>query len=291
LRAVPIENADFVVKVGLMSKFLSSGYSLVYVPHEIRRKYGENKPAELYLFSSAYVDQNTAGWLPRFLAHMALMQPISAEIRATASPEFLGGKPAYASGEKSASISDILLAAETILVPAGKNDSKWIGSEEFRQFVTEYANSDACFGSGDDKGMTLETPCGGESAFISFRTDQRHPQLGSGLLIYTHVRACLAFDKACLEAAGLNFFEAVMWTGFPQLGCWHPEKMTGNETDLAHSCFIPNALFAPGLVAYLALWSVARVQWVHQRVFGDRNDTTAGDHIVSPATAPEPPPL
>ena len=173
LRAVPIENADFVVNVGLMSKFLSSGYSLVYVPHEIRRKYGENKPAELYLFSSAYVDQNTAGWLPRFLAHMALMQPISAEIRATASPEFLGGKPAYASGEKSASISDILLAAETILVPAGKNDSKWIGSEEFRQFVTEYANSDACFGSGDDKGMTLETPCGGESAFISFRTDQR----------------------------------------------------------------------------------------------------------------------
>jgi hypothetical protein len=101
LRSVPVENVDFVRWVGLTSKFLCSGYSLVHPPPDIWREFFDNHPADLTLFSSAYIDEHTAGWLPAFLARMAIMQPINAEIRSTEAPKlFGGGEPAYAAGGK-----------------------------------------------------------------------------------------------------------------------------------------------------------------------------------------------
>ena len=97
-----------------MSKFECSGYSLVYPPYDIWKKYFKEKPAELQLFSSAYVDEAIAGWLSRFLAQIAIMQPINAEIRSTTAPEmFGGGEPAFAGGSKKANVDDILTVADT----------------------------------------------------------------------------------------------------------------------------------------------------------------------------------
>jgi hypothetical protein len=282
LRSVPVENVDFVRRVAVESKFLCSGYSLVYPPPDVWREFFDNRPAELELFSSAYVDRNTAGWLPAFLARLAIMQPINAELQSTAAPEMLGGgEPAYAGGEKKDRISDILAAAEEILVPAVQKDSKWIGSEEFRQFADEYGMSNVCLGFGNDKGMTLETPFGADLAFIRFRTDEQHPQLGSGLLVTTHIRSYQNFDEACVEAAGLNFLEARIWTDFPQLGCWHAGRTEKNEVDWVHCCFIPNALFVPGLVQHLALWSLERVRWVRRSWFPELADKTMYEIISS----------
>jgi hypothetical protein len=174
-------------------------------------------------------------------------------------------------------VSGVLSIAEGVLVPEGRKDSKWIGCEEFRKFEDEYAKSDVFFCLGDDDGMFLETPFGDDSALISFRTDQNHLQLGSGLLIYTQIHSCQNFYEACVEAAGLNFFEAKFWTGFPQLGCWHPGGTAENEAHVAHSCFIPNALFLPGLVAYLGIWAVDRVRWVRRKRFPDAKDKTVAE--------------
>jgi hypothetical protein len=77
LRSVPVESSEFVHLVGLISKFECTGNSLVYPPLHIWRAFFDNQ-AELHLFSSAYVDQHTAGWLPGCLARMAIMQPINA---------------------------------------------------------------------------------------------------------------------------------------------------------------------------------------------------------------------
>jgi hypothetical protein len=293
LRSIPIEDANFVRFVGLMSGIDCSGYSLVYPPLDVWKKYFDNRPAELEFFSSAYVDQHTAGWLPGFLAQIAIMQPINAEIRSKkAHSMYGGGEPAYAGGGKKdpISLSPMLSVTEHILAPEGQKDSEWIGCEEFQKFADQYAKSDACYGFGDDKGMTLEAPFGDDSALIRFRTDQKHPQLGSGLLIFTQIRSFQSFDEACAEAAGLNFLEARLWTDFPQFGCWHPWTTTKNEADWAHSCFIPNALFRPGLVEYLALWSLERVRWVRRTRFPDLKDKTMWEIITSRWGELEPPP-
>jgi hypothetical protein len=273
LRSVPVQSDKFARSVGLMSKFLSSGYSLVYPPFDIWRKHFKGQPAEMQLFSSAYVYQDTAGWLSSFLAQMAIMQPINAEIRSTTAPEmFGGGVPAFAEGSKKGSISDILNLAETMFVPEGKKNSKWGGSDEFEQFAGKYAKNDVCFGLGDTEGMTLETPFGADSAIMRFKTNQQHPQLGNGLLITTQIRSSQRFEDVCIEAAGLNFLESRVWTDFPQFGCWHPEETSADRADWAHTCFVPNALFRPGLVANFVFWAIARVQWVRRTRFPQLKD-------------------
>jgi hypothetical protein len=210
------------------------------------------------------------------------MQPINAENLSTVALEtFGGGEPAYACGEKKDRISAMLFAAETVLAQEGQEDSRWIGSEEFRQFADEYGWSNSCLGAGTDKAMTLKTPFGADVAFIRFRTDQQHPQFGSGLLVTTHIRSHQTFDEACAETAGLNFFESRSWTDFPQLGCWNPYKTAENEADWVHGCFIPNALFLPGLVAHLAVWSLERVRWVRRTRFPELEDKTMLEIISS----------
>ena len=228
------------------------------------------------------MDENLAGGLPRFLAQMAIMQPIEAEVRSTAALEvFGGGEPAYADGDKKDRISGMLFIARDVFAPEGRKASKWIGCEEFRQFADEYANNDACLGFGDENGMTLETPFGANSALIRFRTDQPHPQLGSGLLVNILICSYESFDAACAEAAGLNYMEAIRWTDVPQLGSWYPDVTRGEEAHLAHSCFIPNALFGPGLVVNLALWSIARVQWLRRTRYPELEDKTMTEILSS----------
>ena len=282
LRSVPVLSDKFTHLVGASSKFLSSGYSFVYPPFDVWKEYFNGQPAEMQLFSSAYVDQAIAGWLPSFLAQMAIMQPINAEIRSTTAFEmFGGGVPAFAGGSKKASISEILNLGETVFVPEGKKENKWSGSDEFEQFAEKHAKNDFCFGLGDKEGMTLETPFGADSAIIRFQTDQQHPQLGNGLLITTQIRSSQRFEDVCVEAASLNYFESRFWTDFPQLGCWHPQEASENVANWAHTCFIPNALFRSGLVANFAFWAMARVQWVRHTRFPQLKDQTMAEILES----------
>jgi hypothetical protein len=246
LRSVPVDNDKFVRMVGIMSKFLSSTYSMAYPPFDIWKEFFDAKPADMKLFSSAYVDEAIAGWLPTFLARMAIVQPINAEIQAKqASEMFGGGQPAFADSSKKSNISENLTVAQAIFGREGEKESNWIGSDEFESFAEKHAKNDVCFGSGDTTSMTLETPFGEDSALIRFQTDQQHPQLGNGLLVTTQIRSSQSFEEVCIETAGLNFMESSTWTDFPQLGCWHPQKSSGNKANWAHSSFIPNALFMP----------------------------------------------
>ena len=61
-----------------------------------------------------------------------------------------------------------------------------------------------------------------------------------------------------MKCAYLNFFEAVSWTGFPLLGCWHPHVSRGEEEGLAFTTFVPNALYQPMIATNLALGGFAK---------------------------------
>lgn len=260
LRNLPAQDAMFVRNASLITKLHCPTYSLIYPPTPIIEKHFDGHAADMNLFSSAYISEGTAGWLPGFLARMSIMQPIDAELFSTEAAEFIGGGvPAFA-GDSKRKPANGVLEVHHALRKAGDAQNRWIGSDEFEAFAEAHARSDLCFGFGDECGMTLETPFGQDSVLITFRTDQQFPSLGNGLFIETQIRSSEDFDNVCANAAVLNFLESVDWSDFPQMGCWHPQEVSEEQTNLAHTCFIPNAFFAEGLIVNFGMWALARVQ-------------------------------
>jgi hypothetical protein len=265
-RSAPVHDPKFVKWMGLMSRFLCPTYSLVYPPSEVARKELVGITPAISLFASAYVNAEVARWLPGLLAQMSIMQPINAEIQSSMPSErFLGAVPDFVTGSRKATTNEILDFAGVIIAPEGRKPNCWANSNEFEEFLERDGGSDACLGTPRKGGMLLGTPFGSNPAFINFRTDQSHPALGNGLLITTELRATGPYQEICDKAALLNYLEFQDWTEFPQLGCWHPHG-TDEEALVAHSCFIPNAFYVPGLVAYFAFWALHRVRWARHRL-------------------------
>jgi hypothetical protein len=273
LNDIPVEKQAFRNLVGATSLFITSSYSLVYPPADVWEKFGGGAPAPLTMFSSAYISEELLGWLPAFFAQLAVMQPIDAEMRSAMLPKILGaGEPAFAAGTKKQTYDDILEVAGTVYAPAGEQPSRWIGSSEFADFAENYGRSDSCFGNGDATGLSFEVPFGSNSALIRLQTDQRHPQLKNGLLITVQLPHWANSAEIDELAANLNFAEARGWTDFPQIGCWHSHARGDGQSVSAHSSFIPNALYRPGLVFNLAAWSASRARWARRQYWPDLED-------------------
>lgn len=260
--------------ISAIAPHISSSYALVHPPEAFMREWNlGNEDRALSFFSSIYLSEELSGWLPRFLAQMALMQPIDAEIRSSELPElFRGGRPNYATGQKRLQPDGILEVANEIFVPAGQTRSRWAGTNEFSDFADAWGRSDLCFANGDDTGLTAEVPFGPRSALIRCWTDQRHPQLGSGLLVTTQLPFWPHSDSLPEVACFLNFCEARSWTDFPQFGCWHTQGRNTQSQTLAHSSFIPNALSQRGFVLNFMMWEMARVRWVRETFCAELTD-------------------
>jgi len=274
LKDFPINNSKAVKLLDAMTPMLSSTYSLVYPPQAILDIANEpDGPFDLELFSSIYIDNNLVGWLPKFFAQATIMQAIDAELSGYSLPDVLGGgQPAYEGGNKSEQLDGIFDVREQIFVPEGLQPSRWQGSDEFADFVEKFGKSEGCIANADPKGLTAEVPFGNDSALIKCWTDQVHPQLGNGLLITLQLPQDVA-DQSNNGAATLNLFEARGWTEVPNLGCWHTRDTgTARGTVSAHSTFIPNALYRPGLIQNLILWETGRTRWVRHTFFPELRD-------------------
>jgi hypothetical protein len=271
---LPKQDVAFVRNMGELTRYHCPTYSVVYPPAAIVEQHFKGREVDMHLFSSAYISEETVGWLPGFLARMAIMQPIDAERNSTEALEILGGGVAAIAGnERRANVNGVL-DVDRDLRAAGQEANKWFGSDEFEEFAEEYATNDACFGTGDFEGMSLETPFGSDSALIQFTTADQYPPLGNGLFIGTQIRTSNDFDQVCESAGAMNFLESVDWSDFPQMGCWHPLRVSDREVRLAHTCFVPNAFYAEGLVTNFALWAIARVQLAKQALNGGEPNLT-----------------
>ena len=210
---------------------------------------------------------------------MAIMQPINAQIQAGFLPETLkGGAPDTSRPEHlaNAGLHGALSLAEQVLVPIGQEEWRWRGTTEFSDFEEEYARNHDCFGFGSETGLTVETPFGSNSALIRLRTDQKHPALGNGLLATLQVPFFADASEIASECAWLNFFESITWTKVPLFGCWHPDSLgqKAEQEGLAFASFVPNALYREGLATNVALWMIARAQWLRQLNWADLEDKT-----------------
>jgi hypothetical protein len=267
-RWVPVKDSRFIKLAGYAATSCCPTYSWVYPTGELMDAFS-GIPSDLELFSAVYVDEATKNWLPEFFACMAIMQPINAEIQSGMDSFMFGdAQPAFAKGQKAAVTNDILNLAHEMIAPQGKEASAWANSDEFPDFVYAYAGHESCVALAIEEGMILMTPFGTEATTINFWTHVPHPQLGNGLLVAT-VLPELPGVNALDFAASLNFLESRQWTDIPQLGGWHPHAQTNR---VAHSVFVPNAMFRGNLVGHLAHWALQRVEWIKRTRFKDLRD-------------------
>lgn len=279
--SAPVHDPIFALHVGQLARTSCPTYAPVYPPSAIVEKYFDGRPADVELFSSAYVYDETVEWMSGFLARMSLMQPINAELFSREAERSNGNAPEAVAQEKP-TIGFLLDVYKHVIVPEGAEASRWIGSDEFEAFITQYGQSDVCFGFGDELGLSFETPFGSDSAIVRFRTDQKDAELGSGLIVETKIRIPpelsqsepAGIAEATKWAAELNYLESVIWTDFPQLGRWHPLAVSEKESCLAHTSFVPNMYFQDGLIINFALWAIARVRWAREKLLPGMNDLT-----------------
>jgi hypothetical protein len=268
LRDVPVESDKFIQLAAITSRFCTSTYAWAYPPAEIWAKYAsKGESPRLSAANTAYITDDNVDWLPRFVARMSIMQPINAEIQQTMLSGMLDGGVLDISsleGRDTEGLDDMLQLAARLYAPVGEEPSRWIGTTEFQDIADNWGRSDICFGNGDHQGLTLETPFGEDSALIRLWTDQRHPQLGNGLLCTVQLPFSDHSLAAASECAFLNFLEKTMWTDVPLFGCWHPHPSRGELESPSFSSFIPNALYQPRLASHVTLWLLDRARWVRK---------------------------
>jgi hypothetical protein len=274
LRSVPVHDHTFVEEAGVVAGMFSPTYSQVYPPSELVKTHFNGRPADMELFSSAYVYDDTVEWISGFLARMSIMQPINAEILSRGEKLVGSGTPALVNGSIRPTVNGVLNIHRDLLIPEGKEPSRWTGSEEFEAYIEERGKSDICFGFSNQDGMSFETPFGSNSALVKFNADQSDRQLGNGLTIETHIPLTSDLHEVCEHAAWLNYYESVLWTDFPQFGRWHPLMVSEEQASLVHTIFIPNAYFRDGLVVNFALWAIARVGWTREKLLPKEKDLT-----------------
>jgi hypothetical protein len=230
----------------------------------------------LHLFSSAYISSDVMGWLPAYLARVAILQPIDAEIRARVHAELFGGRPAYAPEAKiKREYDEMLDVVKDAYAPAGEEPNWWNRAgalEEFVERETFKENGITLLATGEEpvivslneRGLLLVAVFNDQPARIALRCTERHPQLGNGLRVTIQLPAVPDQDQAVEHAASLNLLEAETWTDFPQLGCWATREAEEGGHEIAHASFIPNALSGPGIAENYIYWSLARVKWAEQ---------------------------
>jgi hypothetical protein len=277
IRSPSIDDSTFEGGFASMAPYITPTYSLVYPPHEVWKKCLDRRPRTVSFFNSAYVKSETAPGLLKFFPQLALLQPIHAELLAEDVARQFEEAPAFVGSGRTLARDEVLGWALDLYRREGAKPSRWTNVTEFAAFARRYAESDSCFGFGDESGMALEMPFGDDSALIRLRSDQPHSYLGNGLRVTVVLPRVPSLPST--EAVLLNFLEASTWTDFPQLGCWHIVETEDGTEGVAHSCFFPNALYSDGIAGNLALWSLARAQWARETRWPDLEDKPMSDII------------
>jgi hypothetical protein len=286
LKDVPIKDEPFISLVAETSRLFTSTYAWVYPPAEFWEQYHRSGfdisrlGPSLGFSGSGYISSVNLDWLPDLLARASVMQFANAQQHSGTIQGILGcGVPNVSRPDtlKHDGHHEILDVAAQVFVPHGRQPSRWAGTGEFESFADEWLKSDTCFGFGDATGLTVETPFGDDSALIRLWTDQQHPQLGNGLLATLQLPYSDDNVSIAKAAAMFNLDESAGWTDIPLLGCWHSHKYRDDQSGLAFSLFMPNALYQPGLASQVTFWLLQRARWARKKQWPNLVDKTMAE--------------
>jgi hypothetical protein len=268
LKNVPIEDHRFVNLASMASGVFGVTFAWVFPPAEIWKQH--SRPGDrprLWFANTAYLTAEDAGWLPRFLARMSILQPIQARMAAETSKMIGGGVPDASTSNLFGRLSSKLFARsqrhdvldETLAeyAASGNLPNRWVASGEFETMAKGWRVRDDWTVDGDPNGFTLQLDLGGRPAVFRLSTHEKHPQLGNGLHCNLKLPIFERSKKIAEQCVAWNLRET-FWTDIPQFGSWYPYSLPDDHACPQFTQFIPNALYGPG-IANLAL------NWLFQR--------------------------
>lgn len=237
----------------------------------------------IMLHAAACFHAGNRPWLqPLFLAAVGL-QVADAHIKADGLARVLDGEPDVSTHPRSGphrEPDDLLNLIASVIAPAGAGASPWAEAEfkaaaEMKPRPWVLANADA-------GGITAELPFTGdrpaaiadrpETALLTASPRDRHPQLGSGLLLRLQLPFNVSSEEGSDLAWLLNALETIEDTNAHSLGAWCLGPTPPRRPD-AHSVtfvsFLPAAAYRKGLLDILAMDMAIRTRCV-ATFLGDR---------------------
>jgi hypothetical protein len=159
--------------------------------------------------------------------------------------------------------------------------SAWAGSEEFAEAAREASSSSTDISESKD-GLTFTLPFGGSSgtgngAVIQLTTAEPHPIHGYGLTCRLRVPVEVPAGSEGQLCSALNTLEIKEKTGSSLVGSWCIEG-----SSMVFTSFVPNILYASGLVTTMAQWAAARASWVAKK-FSKGSDAGAAARLIREA--------
>jgi hypothetical protein len=166
---------------------------------------------------------------------------------------------------------------ELFYAPEGQRPSSWIGSAEFEE-VARLLSQSNCVSTADANGFTAEFSFGErDTSMLMVQTDQRHPQLGNGLLLRLHLYHAHGIDNAPFTAAMLNTLEMRLVTRAHLIGSWSSTQLSSKSDIPVFVTFIPNALHRRGLLLNLVMSMGLRARWAAVEVQGQSKEWNVKD--------------
>jgi hypothetical protein len=276
LRKLDLSRPDARMFMAQQSTF-SPTYAWVCKPAGSAALEDFEEDGAVWFYSAVSVHPDTAAWLPRYFASLAILQPVQAQ-RAAHELARMGGGEACPSGphqgKETAELDQMLGVEAQVYAPRGREPSRWSGSPEFASIAEQFGRNDRSLGQGDPRGLALETPFRDDTALIRLLPDIRHPSLGSGL----HGSLMLPAQgdaEACIATCfRLNYAGAAPGVEIPVLGSWHPRETKPGQFSASYGVMIPNALYAEAAATQLALWLLDIAAWARLTLHPDASDST-----------------
>ena len=256
LKDIPVDDARFVKFVGANSGVWGSTYAWAFPAKEVWEHYRTpGSTPRLWFANTAYLTAENASWLPAFLAHMSILQPINARLASQANELLFGGVPDSSTSRLlgRAKQSDVLTNTIASYAQAGNGVNRWLTTDEFETLANDWRRLPGSFCDANDHGFVLQMQMDAEYPAVIRLTTEAHPQLGEGLL--GNVKLPIFDDtvKIAEQCATWNLTDT-MWKDIPQFGCWHPFVVDDDLASPQFSSFIPNALFGKGIASLTVLW-------------------------------------
>jgi len=264
LRDVP-DTPEMRARLATLNRFMSLG-AFTWLPDSRR----------IVLHCAACFHAGNLAWLqPLFLAAVGL-QAADAHIKVDGLADLLGGKPDTSAHPQSGprpEPDDILNVIAALFAPGGAGPSPWT-AVEFKAAADMTPRPWVLATAGDD-GLTAEYPLTGdlpaivakgpETALFTASSTDRHPQLGSGLLLRLQLPFNVSQNDGSDIACRLNALETAEERNTHTLGAWCLGPTAPGRT-AAHSVsfvsFIPTTAYRKGLLQVLAVEMALRTRWI-----------------------------
>ena len=233
--------------------------------------------------SAACFHAGNRSWLQALFLAVVALQAADAHIKADQLARVLGGEPdvsAHPTSGARREPDDMLNVIASLFAPRGAGASPW--TEVDFKATADMQPRPWALATAGTTGMTAEFPFTGdlpvmlvrraETALLTASSTERHPQLGSGLLLRLQLPINFPLNRGSDIALTLNILESVETTNTHTLGAWCLGPTPPNRADghtLTFVSFLPAAAYRKGLLDVLAMDMAIRTGWVTRTLLGD----------------------